>query len=201
MELHAYLTFVGVATLVIIAPGADFAVVTRNTLVGGRARGWATALGVTTSNLIQGAAAVAGLGALVLASHTVFDLIKWAGAAYLVLLAVQALRAAVRGDYATSTHSAPNRGFRQGFLSNVTNPKILVFYLAVLPQFISPDAPVAALGLLAVTHALISLVYLVVLVAVLGRARQWLTRTPVRRALDVLTGVVFGALGIRLATE
>lgn len=123
MELHAYLTFVGVATLVIIAPGADFAVVTRNTLVGGRARGWATAVGVTTSNLIQGAAAVAGLGALVLASHTVLNLIKWAGAAYLVLLAVQALRAPVRGDDATSTDSAPDRGFRQGSSATSRTPR------------------------------------------------------------------------------
>jgi threonine/homoserine/homoserine lactone efflux protein len=201
VDLQSYLAFVGVAVVVILAPGADFAVVTRNTLVGGRGRGWATALGITASNLVQGAIAVAGLGALVVAGHTLFTVVKWAGAAYLVVLAVQALRSAVRGEYAASTEGSPTRGFRQGFLTNVTNPKILVFYLAVLPQFIAPTAPVGVLGVLAVTHALLSLVYLVALVAVLDRSRRWLTRRPVRRALDAFTGAVFGALAVRLALD
>ena len=201
MDLQSYLTYVGVAVVVILAPGADFAVVTRNTLVGGRRRGWATSLGITVSNLVQGAVAVAGLGALIVASHTLFSLIKWAGAVYLAVLAVQALRSALRGEYWASTEGSPARGFRQGLLTNVTNPKILVFYLAVLPQFIAPTAPVAALAALAVTHALLSLVYLVGLVAVLDRSRRWLTRRPVRRALDVVTGVVFGSHAVRLALD
>lgn len=198
LELTSYVTFVGVAVVVIVAPGADFAVVTRNTLAGGRRQGWATAWGINLSNLVQGTAAAAGIGALIVASTTLFTAIKVVGAGYLALLAVQALRSALRGQYDDSSSGSASRGFRQGVLTNITNPKVLIFYLAVLPQFISPGAPVLALMLLAVTHALISQVYLSLLVAMLDRSRHWLTRRSVRRVLDALTATAFGAFGIRL---
>ena len=83
-----YLTFLTMAVIVVLIPGPDFAVVARNTLVGGRARGWATAAGIAAACAVQGTAAVAGLGAVIVASSTIFEAIRWAGVAYLVFLAV-----------------------------------------------------------------------------------------------------------------
>jgi threonine/homoserine/homoserine lactone efflux protein len=135
-----------------------------------------------------------------------FQAIRWAGIAYLVWLAVQALRSAVRGEYATAPdpEAFPGQafaGWRQGFLSNITNPKVLVFYLAVLPAFLGPEAPVWTLLLFASTHAAVGLVYLVALVTGVHRARRWLARRRVRRSLDAATGVALLGFSARLAFD
>jgi threonine/homoserine/homoserine lactone efflux protein len=199
-----YLSYVAFAAVLVLVPGADFTVIVKNTLAGGAVRGRWSATGVACSNAVQGVAAVAGLGAVVVRIQPLFQAIKWAGIAYLVYLAVQALRSAWRGRYPAFTSDAPDagrRGWREGFLSNITNPKVLVFYLAVLPQFIGPGTSWAALLALAVTHAVLSLAYLLVVVAGLHRVRRVLNRRPVRRALDALTGTVLLGFGARLATE
>jgi threonine/homoserine/homoserine lactone efflux protein len=92
-------------------------------------------------------------------------------------------------------------GWRQGFISNVTNPKVLVFYLAVLPQFLTPGAGLGWLLVLAWSHAILSLAYLLVLITGLHGARRLLMRRRVRRALDATTGAVLLGFGARLATE
>jgi threonine/homoserine/homoserine lactone efflux protein len=182
-------------------------VVTKNTLAGGRGRGRWTGLGVSSSNLVQGTAAAFGLSALIVSVQPLFESIKWAGVAYLGYLGVQALRSARRGEYAPLDGSDPARsarnaaGWRQGFISNITNPKVLVFYLAVLPQFLAPGAGLGWLLLLAWTHAVLSLSYLQVLVTGLHGARRLLLRNRVRRALDAATGVVLLGFGARLAAE
>jgi threonine/homoserine/homoserine lactone efflux protein len=91
-------------------------------------------------------------------------------------------------------------GWRQGFISNITNPKVLVFYLAVLPQFLTPGAGLGWLLVLAWSHAMLSLGYLLVLVAGLHRARRLLMRRKVRRGLDATTGAVLLGFSARLAT-
>jgi threonine/homoserine/homoserine lactone efflux protein len=203
----AYASFLAFAAVLTLVPGPDVAVVTRNTLSGGRRRGWWSALGVSCSNAVQGTAAAAGLGAVLLRVEPLFEAVRWAGIAYLVVLGVQSLRSAVAGRYpaldgpdggATGEALA---GWRQGFLTNITNPKVLVFYLAVLPQFLGPGAAVPVVALFALSHAVLGLVYLAGLVAVLHRARRVLSRRPVRRALDALTGTALLGFGVRLATE
>jgi threonine/homoserine/homoserine lactone efflux protein len=92
-------------------------------------------------------------------------------------------------------------GWRQGFISNVTNPKVLVFYLAVLPQFLTPGAGLGWLLVLAWSHAILSLAYLLVLITGLHGARRLLRHRRVRRALDATTGAVLLGFGARLATE
>jgi threonine/homoserine/homoserine lactone efflux protein len=201
-----YLSFLGFATVLVLIPGPDFAVVTKNTLAAGRRRGWWSAAGVSCSNAVQGGAAAAGLGALVLRVEPLFQAIRWAGIGYLVLLGVQSIRSAVRGEYATDPASAlrPGQaltGWRQGFLSNITNPKVLVFYLAVLPQFLGRDAPIGTLVLFAMSHAVLSLLYLTVLVTGLHRVRAVLSRRRTRRTLDALTGTALLGFGARLAVE
>ncbi|MGY1592900.1 LysE family translocator [Geodermatophilus sp. SYSU D00708] len=201
-----YATFVLFAAVLVLVPGADFAVVVKNTLTGGRRRGAWAAGGVTASNVVQGAAAATGLGALVVRVEPLFQAIRWIGVAYLCWLGVQALRSAVRGRYpALSAGEAPPgqalAGWRQGFLSNTTNPKVLAFYLAVLPQFLGPGTPVPVLAAYALTHAVLGLGWLLLLVAGLDRARAVLARRPVRRCLDAFTGCALLGFGARLATE
>ena len=215
MSWSKYAEFLAFAVVLIVIPGPDFAVVAKNTLVGGRRRGRWTGLGVSSSNLVQGTAAACGLSALIVRVQPLFEAIKWAGVAYLAYLGVQALRSARRGEYAPldgddpagpAQNRAQNRaqnvaGWRQGFISNITNPKVLVFYLAVLPQFLTPGAGLGWLLVLAWSHAVLSLAYLLVLVTGLHSARRLLMRRKVRRALDATTGAVLLGFGAKLATE
>ena len=202
--MSGYASFIVFATVLVLVPGPDTAVVIRNTLAGGRTRGTWSALGIAASNAVQGTAAAAGLAAVVVRVEPLFQAIRWLGIAYLVFLGLQSLRSAVRGEYAdlaggTTDEGAALRGFRQGFLSNITNPKVLAFYLAVLPQFLGPDAAVPVLLAFALTHAVIGVVWSLFLVAVLHRARGVLARRPVRRALDALTACALLGFGARLA--
>ncbi|MFD1372088.1 LysE family translocator [Actinoplanes sichuanensis] len=197
----AYLTF---AVVVVLIPGPDFAVVVGNTMSGGRRRGMWCAAGVASSNAVQGTAAILGLGALVVRAQPVFQIVKWVGAAYLLYLGLRLLGSAWQGRYAVPSASGgqgTRRGWRQGFVSNITNPKVLVFYVAVLPQFLNPGAGTVALALFALSHASLSLLYLLTLTAVMHRARRVLARRQVRRCLDGTTGVAMIGFGARLALE
>lgn len=200
-------TYLVFAALLVVAPGPDFAVVVKNLLAGGRRRGLMTSLGVVSSNLVHGSFAAFGIGAVIVRSQALFTTIRWAGVVYLTYLGVQALRSAWRGEYpplaavAATPSGAGRRGWWQGFLSNITNPKVLAFYVSVLPQFMDAGASAAAGLVLAYTHALLSLVWLVVLVALLHRAARWLHRRTVRRALDAATGTALVGFGVALGAE
>jgi threonine/homoserine/homoserine lactone efflux protein len=164
---------------------------------------------VASSNAVQGAAAATGLGAVIVRVEPLFEAIKWAGVAYLVFLGAQAVRSAIKGEYPSLGDDAADRrasgaalgGWRQGFLSNITNPKVLVFYLAVLPQFLSGDAGTPVLLVFALSHALLSLLYLLTLSTFLHRVRRVLTRRRVRRGLDAATGTALLGFSARLAAE
>jgi threonine/homoserine/homoserine lactone efflux protein len=204
----SYGEFLAFACVLVLIPGPDFAVVAKNTLMAGRRRGWWASLGICTSNAVQGTAAAAGLGALIVRAQPVFEAIKWAGVCYLALLGYQALRSAVRGNYDDTTtgnvpagRAAAFGGWRQGFVSNLTNPKVLVFYLAVLPQFLHPGTAPGWLLAFAWSHALLSLLYLLAVTAGLVRVRQILSRRSIRRAMDTATGTALLGFSARLATE
>ena len=202
--MSSYLQFLVFAIVVVLIPGPDFAVVTSNTIRGGRARGWWAALGVTSSNAVQGTAAAAGLGAVIVRSEPIFETIRWCGVAYLLYLGTRALLSARRGQYPEPDTSAAGAGpaftgWRQGFLSNITNPKVLTFYLAVLPQFLSSHASFGTAVAYALSHAVLSLLYLTLLVSAMARARRVLARRRVRRALDAATGTAMLGFGTRMA--
>jgi threonine/homoserine/homoserine lactone efflux protein len=204
----SYGEFLAFAIVLIVVPGPDFAVVTKNTLVGGRSRGRWTAFGVAASAAVQGSAAAAGLSALVVRAQSVFEAIKWAGVAYLMFLGIQAIVSAIRGRYQPfdGPDPSPSRtgrcaGWRQGFLSNITNPKVLIFYLAVLPQFLRPGSGAVWVIAFAWSHAILSLAYLLVLTAGLHGARRFIQRRRVRRALDASTGLALLGFSAKLASE
>ena len=204
MSWSKYAEYLAFAVVLVLIPGPDFAVVTKNTLIGGRRRGRWTALGVSSSNLVQGTAAAFGLSALIVRIQPLFEAVKWAGVGYLAYLGAQAIRSAIRGQYPPADEADDRTrglaGWRQGFISNITNPKVLVFYLAVLPQFLTPGAGLGWLLVLAWSHAVISLSYLFVLVTGLHGARRLLMRRKVRRGLDATTGAVLLGFSAKLAT-
>jgi threonine/homoserine/homoserine lactone efflux protein len=187
------IAFLVVAVLVIVSPGPDFALTVHTTLARGRRAGFATGLGVVSGQLVWGVAAAAGLAALLVASRPAFVALRVAGAAYLIWLGVQALRAAWRGEE-HRLRARSGSGYRQGFLSNVGNPKMAVFFTSLLPQFGSSFAPLVA-------HSLLFSALTLGWLALVVRAGTALRVATVRRALDAVTGVVLVAFGLRLATE
>ncbi|MFL5893837.1 MAG: LysE family translocator [Thermoleophilaceae bacterium] len=203
------LAFIAVSLVVIVTPGQDTALTVRNTLLGGRPAGLATAAGVSAGQAFWTLAASAGVTGLLVASEPAFVVLKLAGAAYLVWLGAQSLRIAIRGGPAEAGAAGPveaglprRRAARQGFVSNLGNPKMALFFTSLLPQFAphhgATFVPLLALGLL---FCLLTLTWLSLYAATVARARSWLGRRSARRALEAVTGTALVALGLRLATE
>jgi threonine/homoserine/homoserine lactone efflux protein len=192
--------FLAVSALVIVTPGQDTALTVRNTLLGGRAAGVLTALGVAAGQATWTVATGIGVGALLVASQPAFLALRIAGGAYLVFLGAQALWSAVRPKPVPLERPVPPRGraFRQGLLSNLGNPKMLVFFTSLLPQFGHSAAGLIALGLV---FCSLTAIWLCGYALAVARAGDLLRRGRLRRALDATTGCVLVALGLRLAAE
>jgi threonine/homoserine/homoserine lactone efflux protein len=198
MGLAQLAAFAGVSLVVIVTPGQDTALTIRNTLTGGRRGGVLTAFGVVTGQLSWAFAASAGLSALLLASRPLFVGLRVAGAAYLVFLGGQALLAAIRGRPHGSARGRRSAPYRQGLFSNLGNPKMVVFFTSLLPQFAASFGGMLVLG---TAFASLTLAWLSVYAVAVARARSVLLRTRVRRALDAAAGLVLVTFGVRLATE
>jgi threonine/homoserine/homoserine lactone efflux protein len=198
MALGQLAAFLGVSLVVIVTPGQDTALTIRNTLASGRRGGLLTALGVASGQVTWAIAASAGLSAVLLASEPVFTALRIAGAAYLVYLGAEALLAAVRGRKVATDGPRPRARYRQGLLSNLGNPKMVVFFTSLLPQFASSFGGMLVLGLV---FASITLAWLTLYAFAVARAKTVLLRTRVRRAFDALAGLVLVGFGVRLASE
>jgi threonine/homoserine/homoserine lactone efflux protein len=197
------LPFLAVAVVVVITPGVDIALVTKNALVHGRRQALATVFGVNVGIAAWTAAAALGVAAAVQASAAAFAVIKFAGALYLVYLGAQALRSARRGHAETPVIGSAlgtAGAFRQGLVSNLLNPKIAVFFTSLLPQFVGHGTLVELLALGALFNAL-GVVWLTGYALLAARGRVFLQRRCVKAALDYLSGVVLVGLGLRLALE
>ncbi|MFL5938058.1 MAG: LysE family translocator [Gaiellaceae bacterium] len=191
--------FLGVSALVIVTPGQDTALTIRNTLLGGRAAGVCTAVGVSAGQAVWTVCTALGVGALLVASEPAFLALKLAGAAYLIYLGVQALWG--RGSVPALGEGSRVTGraaLRQGVLSNLGNPKMLAFFTSLLPQFASSFGGLLALGL---TFCTLTLVWLTAYSLAVARAGALFRRARVRRAMEAVTGTVLIALGVRLAAE
>jgi threonine/homoserine/homoserine lactone efflux protein len=194
--------FLGISIVVIVTPGQDTALTIRNSLLGGRRAGVATALGVSIGQAIWALATSVGLAALLVAFEPAFVALKLAGAAFLVYLGVAALLAALTGR----RHEGPSHGggarpriaFRQGVVSNLGNPKMAVFFTSLLPQFADTFAGLLALGL---AFCSLTFVWLTAYAFAVAKAGDVLRRPVVRRVFDALLGAVLTGLGIRLATD
>ncbi|HEY8574066.1 LysE family translocator [Phenylobacterium sp.] len=203
--LQALLAFGVAAALLTITPGLDTALVLRTAAVEGAKRAALAGFGIVLGCLAWGAAVALGLGALLQASTLAFEVLKWAGAAYLVWLGLS-LIVRPRERFELSAAARPDGGdfawMQRGLLTNLLNPKVGVFYVSFLPQFLPAGAPAAPfIFLLAAIHALMGLVWFATLIAATRPIAGALQKAAVVRWLDRLTGGVFVAFGLRLALE
>jgi threonine/homoserine/homoserine lactone efflux protein len=203
---HSLGVFAATVFVVNATPGVDMMLVLTRTLRHGVAGGIAAALGVACGCIVHTLVAAFGLAALLAASSAAFAAVKWAGAAYLLWLAFGMLRegmrrgAAVVVDASRAASPGAARLFVQGLLTNVLNPKVALFFLALLPQFIAADAPQKLLAFLFlgawfVVQGGVFLAAFVLLVAPLGR---WRARTSLRRGLHLAGASLFAWLAVRL---
>jgi threonine/homoserine/homoserine lactone efflux protein len=200
--------FVGVSLVVIVTPGPDTALTIRSALFGGRLSGLATAAGVATGQATWAVCAAAGLAALLRASQPAVFAIRIVGAAYLIYLGMGALLAAIRSRKVDATKAiahrrgiSPAAAYRQGLLSNLSNPKMAVFFIALLPQFTGPQPAFVGVVGFGLVFCSLTLAWLSGYAFAVAKAGDVLRRPRVRRLLDGLTGGVLVALGLRLASE
>ncbi len=205
--LATLLSFGLVVALLTITPGLDTALVLRTAAVAGRHRARGAVAGIQAGVLVWGAAAAVGVSALLLASQLAYDALRVAGALYLLWIGLRMLWSAIRGPHQPQPVFDARAdsfwaGFRQGATTNLLNPKVGAFYVAVLPQFIPGDAPALAWGLaLAAMHVVLGTVWLGTLLVVARSFRRWLQRRTVARWIDGIAGTVIAAFGVRLALE
>jgi len=198
----ALLPFLAISILLIVIPGPDTAMVTKNAVVGGRRSGVLAALGVSIGLTIWTIAAALGIAALLRASEVGFDILKIVGAVYLTWVGIQMLRSNGRVPEGAVRSGSGKRAFSQGLLSDLGNPKIAVFFTSLLPQFVHGDGSAfTPLLFLGIVFAVLTLLWLAVYALAIGHASGWLRRPGVRKALDRFTGVVLIGFGVRLALE
>lgn len=199
------LAFTLAALLLTLSPGPDTFLVIGSTVQGGVRAGLAAVAGIISGGVFHAALFAFGIARVLVYSPALFTAVKIAGALYLIWLGLGALRSAAtpRADSvvpAELPRADLRRRYLQGLLSNALNPKIAVFYLAFLPQFLQPGDPIAlkSAGLIGIHYAL-GLVWLGTLALAVGRFGHWLRRSRVQRALDGLVGAVMTGFGVRLA--
>ena len=197
------LLFAGVSLDVIVTPGPDTALTVRNALFGRRS-GILTTVGVGTGQLAWALLTACRVASVLAAPQGALNVLRLAGAAYLVGLGAHALWATWRSP-STASPPRPRRGarrsFAQGLVSNLANPKMAVFFLSLLPQFAGPEPTLPALAGLGLLFAVMTVIWLAAYALVVDRARNVLQRNAVRRSIDRLTGAVLVGLGVRVATE
>jgi threonine/homoserine/homoserine lactone efflux protein len=204
----ALLGFAAAAALIVLLPGPDTLVVVRNLLRGGRRRAASTVIGVLSGLVLWVLAASLGLSAVLRASHTGYDVLRYVGGAYLVWIGIQSLRS--RGAVLTDSPPVANRryppllgsGYAAGLATDLLNPKVGVFFITFLPAFVPRGADVGlATMAFGAVFVLETFIYFAVLLFVADRVIRWMTDQQTRRRMDRAAGLVFVGFGVRLATE
>ena len=204
----ALLSFAVVAALLTITPGLDTALVLRSALVQGRRLAIATSLGIISGAFVWGVAAAVGLAALLRASELAFAVLKIIGAGYMIFLGLRMLWTRVirpRPSLASQADRLPRHwwgAFGKGLLTNLLNPKVGAFYVAVLPGFIPAGSNELLMGVvLAAVHGVESAAWFTLIVFGANGVRRWLERPVVRRSIDGLTGAALIGFGVKLAVS
>lgn len=203
-DLGTYATFVAASLALILVPGPAQALVLANTLAGGRSAGIRTAVGLNIGTLFHALAAALGLSTLLATSALAFSVVKYAGACYLLYLGIRALRSNTDSRSAAHMPAASASPLTQSILAGTLNPKVALFFLAFLPQFVDPTRGqvVTQFLLLGATMALLDTAYEMVLVCLLYRVRDRLrANTRWMAWQSKVSGAILIALGLRLAVQ
>ncbi len=206
LGIHHYWLFIATAVVLVITPGQDTFFILGRSLSGGRRAGIAAALGITAGSIIHTFLAALGLSALLATSAYAFMAVKFAGAAYLIYIGVRALLSRTNGladNGAATLADGRWSAFRQGIVSNLLNPKVALFFLALMPQFIDAASThkVAAFLALGLSFVTLGVIWCVILAIAAAELRGLFLRKPsMGKVLNRVAGAMFIALGIRLAT-
>ena len=206
LGIHHYWLFIATAVILVITPGQDTFFILGRSLSGGRASGIAAALGITVGSVIHTFAAALGLSALLATSPYAFMAVKFAGAAYLVYIGIRALVSrsnGLPGGDAAVGDDGRWSAFRQGIVSNLLNPKVALFFLALMPQFIEATSThkVAAFLALGLSFVTLGVIWCLVLAIAAAKLRgAFLRRPSMANVLNKVAGAMFVALGLKLAT-
>lgn len=196
------LAWFGAVLVLCATPGPDFAFILGQTLRGGRRMGWAAVFGVCAGVLVHVALSAAGVAALVAANPSLFDALRIGGALYLLWIGVGALRAAWSGAPALApaevTSMTLRAAFLQGFVTNLTNPKVILFFLAILPQFVAPDRAPAWVQMLLLGPVLPLVAQPFYWVVIEAGSRLAARAAGAARWLNAAAGAIFLCLGTRL---
>ncbi|WP_370962718.1 LysE family translocator [Amycolatopsis sp. cg9] len=199
-------SFLLVVLLGAMSPGPDFVVVTRSALTGGRRAGIAAGLGIALGVFAWVVAIALGVAAVLTASAVAFTVVKLVGAAYLVFLGVKAWLAVRRGEYRDLREDKTEplkavAAFRQGLFTNLLNPKVAVYFLALLPQFLPADGSTLQTLELAAIATAGTVLWFVTLAVVVGALKKVFRDRRVRRGLDAVLGSLLVVLGLKVAAE
>ncbi|MEH7111483.1 LysE family translocator [Neobacillus niacini] len=204
--MENFYLFVVMCILLILLPGPDTAIATKNTLSVGRTGGFKTMLGTCSALLIHTLAAVAGLSAIIVKSALLFSFFKYAGAAYLVYLGAKTLWA-LWNKQVTPEISAESRYegkscFKQGFLTNLLNPKVAVFFLTFLPQFVDSGSPtLIPFLIMGITYTFLTAIWFFIYIYLLNQIGAFMKRPRTQRVMEAATGTILIGFGIKLALE
>ena len=205
--------FIVTALMFAMLPGPDFALIVRTALIHGKRHALFSSLGIAAGFSVHTTLGVLGLSAIIAHSPLLFNLVTWAGTAYLAWLGIQALRARPgkpdknasseeQGRMSTEKPSfSPAKAFRQGFLTNILNPKVILYFLTFFPQFVVHDAEMsvtAQLFVLGVSCCLVTGGWFIFLSLMLSRVRRYFESETFRRWLERITGVIFLGFSVKL---
>ncbi|MBN6886534.1 RhtB (resistance to homoserine/threonine) family protein [Cytobacillus horneckiae] len=200
-----YLLFLTMSLLLVILPGPDTTLVIQSAVISGKKNGLLTVFGSVSGVLVHTTAAVLGLSAIIVKSALLFSILKYIGAIYLIYLGVMSFIAIKKGNNhneAVQPKKAQKSFFLQGFTTNASNPKVAVFFLTFLPQFItSKEQALFQFLIMGLSYALITILWLILLVFLVSTISGWLKKPAVQNMIHGCTGAVLMIFGIRLVLE
>jgi RhtB (resistance to homoserine/threonine) family protein len=204
--MNNFYLFIIMSILLIILPGPDTAMITKNTLSHGKMGGMKTLFGSSCGLLIHTFAAVVGLSAIIVKSALIFSIFKYVGAIYLIYLGIKSLWALRKKDgnneVEVKSQYENKSVFKQGFLTNVLNPKVAVFFLTFLPQFVDAGSktliPFLIMG---ITYTLLTAVWFLFYVFLLNKISSFMKKSKTQAIIEGITGTILIGFGIKLALE
>ncbi|MDO6452595.1 LysE family translocator [Neptunomonas phycophila] len=207
MDLHNIITFIAVATLLVISPGPNGFLIAKTVPMSGQKAGFANVGGFVAAFYVHGTLSIFGISILLVQSAVAFTLFKMLGAAYLIWIGIKAIRSAINQKAITNIglpqetqkKISIRNAFLEGFVTNALNPKVSMFYLAAFPQFITLESNAFSAYALVSAHSLVNLIWFSIMVLALSRVKSAANSAKFRKWLNSITGVVFIGFGAKLA--
>lgn len=203
--MNEFFTFLVLSLFVVMSPGIDTALITKRTISDGRNDGYKMALGITTGSLVHTFAAAFGLSAVLMQSAVAFEIVKYVGAIYLIYLGLSSFISRKKKDSLLQDQNntvIKKSAFKQGLFSNVLNPKVAMFFITFLPQFVKTGENVTQqLIIMGVIYTLLSIAWFFIYVFFINYLRDWLMSPKIQGIMDKATGLVLIGFGLKLALD